>query len=47
MLKATDMAHLSVKKVGEISSRTDIQIPFLYNFSSAVVPKPLDWHDDM
>ncbi|KAK4687358.1 hypothetical protein P7C73_g2755, partial [Tremellales sp. Uapishka_1] len=35
-LKATDMSALSVQKV-----------PFLYNFSSAVVPKPLDWHDDI
>ncbi|OCF57503.1 hypothetical protein L486_04961 [Kwoniella mangroviensis CBS 10435] len=35
-LKSTDMAALSVTKV-----------PFLYNFSSAVVPKPLDWHDDI
>ena len=23
------------------------QVPFLYNFSSAVVPKPLDWHDNI
>ncbi|WWC90647.1 uncharacterized protein L201_005583 [Kwoniella dendrophila CBS 6074] len=35
-IKSTDMATLSVTKV-----------PFLYNFSSAVVPKPLDWHDDI
>lgn len=35
-LSATDMSTLSVSKV-----------PFLYNFSSAVVPKPLDWHDDI
>ncbi|WWC63363.1 uncharacterized protein I303_105963 [Kwoniella dejecticola CBS 10117] len=35
-LKSTDMSSLSVTKV-----------PFLYNFSSAVVPKPLDWHDDI
>lgn len=35
-LKATDVSTLSVNKV-----------PFLYNFSSAVVPKPLDWHDDI
>ncbi|WVQ82114.1 hypothetical protein IAT38_004242 [Cryptococcus sp. DSM 104549] len=35
-LKSTDMATLSVTKV-----------PFLYNFSPAVVPKPLDWHDDI
>ena len=35
-LKATDMSALSVSKV-----------PFLYNFSSAIVPKPLDWHDDI
>ncbi|WVW85557.1 hypothetical protein I302_107595 [Kwoniella bestiolae CBS 10118] len=35
-LKSTDMTTLSVTKV-----------PFLYNFSSAVVPKPLDWHDDI
>ncbi|KAK8854734.1 hypothetical protein IAR55_003473 [Kwoniella newhampshirensis] len=35
-LTSTDMAALSVTKV-----------PFLYNFSSAVVPKPLDWHDDI
>lgn len=35
-LKATDMSTMSVSKV-----------PFLYNFSSAVVPKPLDWHDDI
>ncbi|WRT68465.1 uncharacterized protein IL334_005441 [Kwoniella shivajii] len=35
-LKSTDMSTLSVSKV-----------PFLYNFSSAVVPKPLDWHDDI
>ncbi|ORY35482.1 hypothetical protein BCR39DRAFT_461494 [Naematelia encephala] len=33
---STDMSMLSVTKV-----------PFLYNFSSAVVPKPLDWHDDI
>ncbi|WVR07540.1 hypothetical protein IAU60_004582 [Kwoniella sp. DSM 27419] len=35
-LHSTDMTALSVTKV-----------PFLYNFSSAVVPKPLDWHDDI
>ncbi|KAL7422545.1 hypothetical protein Q5752_003193 [Cryptotrichosporon argae] len=35
-LKPTDMGALSVTKV-----------PFLYNFSPAVVPKPLDWHDDI
>ncbi|WVF72866.1 hypothetical protein IAT40_007684 [Kwoniella sp. CBS 6097] len=35
-LPPTDMTSLSVTKV-----------PFLYNFSSAVVPKPLDWHDDI
>nr|ODN91658.1 hypothetical protein L204_05646 [Cryptococcus depauperatus CBS 7855] len=35
-LKATDMSSLSVTKV-----------PFLYNFSPSVVPKPLDWHDDV
>ncbi|ODN87445.1 hypothetical protein L198_07072 [Cryptococcus wingfieldii CBS 7118] len=35
-IKGTDMAALSVTKV-----------PFLYNFSSSVVPKPLDWHDDI
>jgi sterol 3beta-glucosyltransferase len=35
-LKSTDMSTLSVTKV-----------PFLYNFSPAVVPKPLDWHDDI
>ncbi|KDQ13964.1 glycosyltransferase family 1 protein [Botryobasidium botryosum FD-172 SS1] len=33
-LKATDMSHLAQTK-----------IPFIYNFSSAVVPKPLDWKD--
>lgn len=31
-----DMSHL---KAG--------QVPFVYNFSSAVVPKPLDWKDQM
>jgi sterol 3beta-glucosyltransferase len=35
-LPPTDMSSLSITKV-----------PFLYNFSSAVVPKPLDWHDDI
>ncbi|WWD19120.1 hypothetical protein CI109_103578 [Kwoniella shandongensis] len=35
-LKFTDMTALSLTK-----------IPFLYNFSAAVVPKPLDWHDDI
>ena len=35
-LKSTDMSTLSITKV-----------PFLYNFSSAVVPKPLDWRDDI
>jgi sterol 3beta-glucosyltransferase len=35
-LKSTDMSSLSITKV-----------PFLYNFSSAVVPKPLDWRDDI
>ena len=35
-LPATDQSTLSVSKV-----------PFLYNFSSAVVPKPLDWNDDI
>jgi sterol 3beta-glucosyltransferase len=35
-IQSTDMSTLSVSKV-----------PFLYNFSSAVVPKPLDWHDDI
>jgi len=35
-LKSTDMSSLSITKV-----------PFLYNFSSAVVPKPLDWKDDI
>ncbi|CAE6456573.1 unnamed protein product [Rhizoctonia solani] len=33
-LPSTDMAHLAQNK-----------IPFIYNFSSAVVPKPLDWKD--
>lgn len=33
---ATDMTTLSISKV-----------PFLYNFSPAVVPKPLDWNDDI
>ncbi|KZS92128.1 UDP-Glycosyltransferase/glycogen phosphorylase [Sistotremastrum niveocremeum HHB9708] len=31
----TDMGHMAQSK-----------IPFLYNFSTAVVPKPLDWRDD-
>lgn len=35
-LPATDQSTLSVSKV-----------PFLYNFSPAVVPKPLDWNDDI
>ncbi|RXK41092.1 hypothetical protein M231_01495 [Tremella mesenterica] len=35
-IRPTDMSTLSVTKV-----------PFLYNFSTAVVPKPLDWHDDI
>ena len=35
-LKATDLSVLSTS-----------QVPFLYNFSSAVVPKPLDWHDNI
>lgn len=35
-LGATDQSSLSVSKV-----------PFLYNFSPAVVPKPLDWYDDI
>lgn len=33
-LPSTDMAHLAQNK-----------IPFIYNFSPAVVPKPLDWKD--
>ncbi|QRW25287.1 glycosyltransferase family 1 protein [Rhizoctonia solani] len=33
-LPSTDMAHLAQTK-----------IPFIYNFSPAVVPKPLDWKD--
>ncbi|BEI98763.1 hypothetical protein CcaverHIS631_0310620 [Cutaneotrichosporon cavernicola] len=33
-LKSTDQEHMSINKV-----------PFLYNFSPAVVPKPLDWDD--
>lgn len=33
-LKSTDQEHMSIGKV-----------PFLYNFSAAVVPKPLDWDD--
>lgn len=35
-LPSTDMSEMSATKV-----------PFLYNFSSAIVPKPLDWHDDI
>jgi sterol 3beta-glucosyltransferase len=35
-LKSTDMSSLSITKV-----------PFLYSFSSAVVPRPLDWKDDI
>lgn len=35
-LKPTDQSSLSVSKV-----------PFLYNFSPSVVPKPLDWYDDI
>lgn len=35
-LPATDQSSLSISKV-----------PFLYNFSPAVVPKPLDWYDDI
>jgi sterol 3beta-glucosyltransferase len=33
-LPNTDMSHMAQNK-----------IPFLYNFSPAVVPKPLDWKD--
>ncbi|QRW12822.1 glycosyltransferase family 1 protein [Ceratobasidium sp. AG-Ba] len=33
-LRSTDMSHLAQNK-----------IPFIYNFSPAVVPKPLDWKD--
>ncbi|KAI0317501.1 hypothetical protein OF83DRAFT_1058536 [Amylostereum chailletii] len=33
-IEATDMGHLAQSK-----------IPFIYNFSPAVVPKPLDWGD--
>ncbi|KAI0284043.1 hypothetical protein BGY98DRAFT_1183815 [Russula aff. rugulosa BPL654] len=33
-ISSTDMGHLAQSK-----------IPFIYNFSSAVVPKPLDWGD--
>lgn len=32
----TDMSHLAQSK-----------IPFIYNFSTAVVPKPLDWRDEI
>jgi sterol 3beta-glucosyltransferase len=35
-IKPTDMSRMSQTK-----------IPMMYNFSSAVVPKPLDWHDDV
>lgn len=35
-LKSTDQETMSINKV-----------PFLYNFSPAVVPKPLDWDDDI
>lgn len=35
-LEATDMSKLSQTKV-----------PFMYNFSPSIVPKPLDWHDDI
>lgn len=35
-LAPTDMSKLSQTKV-----------PFMYNFSSAICPKPLDWHDDI
>jgi sterol 3beta-glucosyltransferase len=35
-LGGTDQSVLSISKV-----------PFLYNFSPAVVPKPLDWEDDI
>ncbi len=35
-LPATDLSHMSQTKV-----------PFMYNFSTAVCPKPLDWHDDI
>jgi sterol 3beta-glucosyltransferase len=30
-----------------MSALSITKVPFLYNFSSAVVPKPLDWHDDI
>ena len=30
-----------------MSTLSESQVPFLYNFSSAVVPKPLDWHDNI
>lgn len=35
-LPPTDMSKLSQTKV-----------PFMYNFSPTIVPKPLDWHDDI
>lgn len=31
----------------DMSAMSATKVPFLYNFSSAVVPKPLDWHDDI
>jgi sterol 3beta-glucosyltransferase len=35
-IPSTDLHKLQLKK-----------IPFLYNFSPSVVPKPLDWSDDI
>lgn len=35
-LSPQDMSHLEQREV-----------PFVYNFSSAVVPHPLDWKDNM
>ncbi|OXC68989.1 hypothetical protein AYX13_02600 [Cryptococcus neoformans] len=38
--------HLNLKPT-DLSTLSITNVPFLYNFSPTVVPKPLDWHDDV
>lgn len=38
--------HLNLKPT-DLSTLSITNVPFLYNFSPSVVPKPLDWHDDV
>ncbi len=34
-------------KPTSLHKMSTLKTPFIYNFSPALVPKPLDWHDNI